>query len=252
MKKNRTILVITFGIFFLGFIPAVAASGRVTKRPLDDWLDPNYEFFFWGEDNWGFADFFSPYSGLVVKMGFPWPKAGFGPWVNDLLYETSLVVGETIIEGHITERELNDGQALITLHLDVTNAPLTVYDFFEFLDYCFGVTDEVQPILGAEGDGYIDYKVVCKIIIPEPGDDLPTVWGIWDNYISVNIHGIGYGTLTEHAVELGFAETAGATGMLKLHQIALFKPDFKPEHPKYDADWGDFWPVETIEIFEMH
>jgi hypothetical protein len=74
---------------------------------------------------------------------------------------------------------------------------------------------------------------------------------IWDNYISVNIHGIGYGTLTERAVELGFAVTAGAIGMLELHQIALFNPDLKEDHPKYDADYGDLWPVETIEITEI-
>ena len=58
-------------------------------------------------------------------------------------------------------------------------------------------------------------------------------------------------TLTEHAVELGFAENAGAMGMLKLHQIALFKPDFKEDHPKYDPFYGDLWPVETVEVFEL-
>ena len=165
--------------------------------------------------------------------------------------KNSLVVGDTIIEGSVKERVLNSGEALITLQLDVKNAPLTVYHFFEFLDYCFGDTDEVLPILGAEGDGYIDYKVICKFIIPEPGAELPIIWNIWDNFTSVNIYGIGYGTLTEHAVELGFAETAGAAGMVKLHQISLFKPDFKETHPNYDPFYGDLWPIETIEIHEL-
>ena len=168
-----------------------------------------------------------------------------------MVYKNSLVDGDTIIEGSIKERVLKDGRALITLQLDVTNAPLTVYDLFEFLDYCFGVLGEPQAILGAGIDGYIDYKVVAKFIIPYPGDPLPHCFGIWGDYISVNIHGIGYGTLTERAVELGFATTAGATGMLKLHQIGLFKPDLKEGHPKYYPGDGDLWPVETVEIIEM-
>ena len=253
MKKKHAILVITIGTLLLGFVPVVAANGRVTQRQLDDWLAPNYAAFPWGEENWAFADFYSPYSLLVAKMGLAWPKAGL-PWTpwweNDVVYENSLVDGATIIEGSIKERVLKDGTALITLQLDVTNAPLTVYHFFEFLDYCFGDTDEVLPILGAGIDGYIDYKVVAKFIIPYPGAPLPHCFGIWDDFISVNIHGIGYGTMTERAVELGFATTVGATGMLLFHQLALFKPDFEEGHPKYYGD-GEFWPVETVEIFEM-
>ncbi|UCD01812.1 MAG: hypothetical protein JSV23_01985, partial [Promethearchaeota archaeon] len=182
----------------------------------------------------------------------PMPKAGIGPWVNDMEDENGLVMGDTIIDGYITERELNNGQALITLHIDVKNAPLTVYDRTEFLLYCFGDTmDEPQAVLGAGIDGYIDFKLIYKFFIPEPGADLPTIWPSLNNYISIQIIGIGFGTLTERAVELGFAETAGATGMLRLHQISLFKPDFKEEHPKYDPFYGDLWPVETVEIHEM-
>ncbi|MFW9950117.1 MAG: hypothetical protein ACFFKA_08330, partial [Candidatus Thorarchaeota archaeon] len=77
------------------------------------------------------------------------------------------------------------------------------------------------------------------------------VWSLWDNYISCNIIGTGYGTLTEHAVEHGFAGTAGTLGMVKLHQIALFKPDLNENHPKYDPVYGDLWPVETVEIYEI-
>jgi hypothetical protein len=251
MKKKHAILAITLGALLLGFIPAVVANGKVVERPLDDWLDANYAAFPWGEENWAFSDFVSPYTWLVAKMGFPFPKAGIGPFVNDMVYENSLVVGDTIISGKVKERELDTGEALITLHLDVKNAPLTVYDIYEFLFYCRGWAPEPQAVLGEGIDGYIDYKVLVKFIIPEPGAPLPDCFAIYDNYISVNIHGIGYGTLTEHAVELGFAENAGAMGMLKLHQIALFKPDFKEDHPKYDPFYGDLWPVETVEIFEL-
>ncbi|MFX0076530.1 MAG: hypothetical protein ACFE96_13895 [Candidatus Hermodarchaeota archaeon] len=251
MKKKNAILAITIGALLLVFIPAVVANEQVVERPLDDWLDANYAAFPWGEENWVINDFVSPYSWLVAKLGFPWPKAGFYPWVNDMVYENSLVAGDTIISGKIKERVLNTGEALITLHLDVKNAPLTVYDIYELLFYCRGWAPEVQAVLGEGIDGYIDYKVLIKFIIPYPGASLPDTFVVYDNYISVNIHGIGYGTLTEHAVELGFAENAGSMGMLLLHEIALYKPDFKEDHPKYDPYFGDLWPVETIEIFEL-
>ncbi|MFX1380645.1 MAG: hypothetical protein ACFFA4_16300 [Promethearchaeota archaeon] len=248
----KSILLAILGILILSFIPAVAASGgNVTERSIDDWLDPNYAFYPWGEENWVMADFGSPYTNLVCKLGFPWPKAGFGPWVNDMEDQNGMVAGDTIIDGNITERELNDGTALITLHLDVKNGPLTVYDYDDFILYCLGLASEPQAVLGSGIDGYMDYKIIYKFIIPEPGAELPTVWSSFDNYISVNIHGIGYGTLTERAVELGFAETAGTIGMVLLHQIALFKPDLNEEHPNYDPYYGELWPVETVEIYEM-
>ena len=254
MKKSSKLIVLaTLGILIFGFIPTVAASGATTKRPLEDWLDPNYAFFSWGAQNWAFADFGNPDNNLVCKMGLPWPKSGldWSPFLNDMVYENGLVVGDTIIKGKITERVLADGQALITLNLDVKNAPLTVYDFSEFILYCLGFAGEPQAVIGSGIDGYINYKVLAKLIIPAPGAELPIVFDIWNNYISVNIHGIGYGVLTEHAVELGFAETAGAAGMVKLHQISLFKPDFKETHPNYDPFYGDLWPIETIEIYEL-
>lgn len=250
MKKKHAILVVTIGALLLGFFPAVTAK-QVTARPLDDWLDANYSAFPWGAQNWAFSDFYSQESWLAAKMGFPWPKAGFGPFVTDLIYENGLVVGDTIIEGSIKERELSDGTALITLQLDVKNAPLTVYNIFDLMLYCRGITTDPMPVLGLEEDGYIDYKVIYKFIIPEPGAPLPDTWSTFDNYVSMNLHGIGYGTLTERAVELGFAETAGGIGMLKLHMIALFKPDFKEDHPNYDPMLGDFWPVDTVEIIEL-
>lgn len=242
------------GIFIFSVIPVVTANeGKVTERPLDDWLIPNWNFFWWGEQNWAFADFVSPYTGYVAKMGFPWPCdneiCGFGSFVEDMVYENSLVSGDTIIDGNIKERELADGTALVTLQLDVKNAPLTMYDIYDLIFYCFGLTPEAQAILGAGEDGYIDYKVLIKFIIPYPGAPLPIVLGVWDNYISCNIHGIGYGTLTEYSANFGY--TPGAEAMVELHQICLFKPDFKEDHPKYDPLYGDLWPVETVEIYEI-
>ena len=165
MKKKHAILAITIGALLLGFIPAVAANGKVVERPLDDWLDTNYAAFPWGpEENWAFGDFASPYTNLVCKMGLPWPLAGFGPFVNDMIYENSLVVGDTIIEGKIKERELNDGTALVTLQLDVKNAPCSVYDFNDFILYCLGYAPYPQAVLGDGIDGYIDYTVLIKFI----------------------------------------------------------------------------------------
>jgi hypothetical protein len=167
-----------------------------------------------------------------------------------MVLENGLVIGETVIKGEITERALEDGTAFVIMQIDVKNAPLTVYDYTDFILYCVGIPGFGIPeaVLGAGLDGYIDYKVEFKFINDYPGAPMPIALDMWNNYISVNIHGIGYGTLTERAVELGFAESAGNTGKLMLHQIALFKPDLKDDHPKYDEMWGDLWPVETIDI----
>ncbi|MFX1242765.1 MAG: hypothetical protein ACFFA7_16080, partial [Promethearchaeota archaeon] len=174
----KLIILGLLGIFIFSVIPVVTANeGKVTERPLDDWLIPNWNFFWWGEQNWAFADFVSPYTGYVAKMGFPWPCdneiCGFGSFVEDMVYENSLVSGDTIIDGNIKERELADGTALVTLQLDVKNAPLTMYDIYDLIFYCFGLTPEAQAILGAGEDGYIDYKVLIKFIIPYPGAPLP-------------------------------------------------------------------------------
>jgi hypothetical protein len=248
-KTSKLLTLVTVGFLIFGMISSVAAL-EVTIRPIEDWLEPNYNDFPWGvEENWAFSDFFSPYSNLLIKMGFPWPAAP--PFAFDMIYENSLVEGETIITGYLKERALKDGRALVTMHLDVKNSPLTVYDVYDFIFYCYGMTPKPQAVLGDGEDGYIDYTVLMKFIIPEPGAAIPNVWDVFNNYTSCNIHGIGYGTLTERAVELGFAENAGAPGMVEFHQLVLFKPDLKESHPKYDPYFGELWPVETVEVYEL-
>ena len=246
---NRKLAILAIvGILMFSFIPFVAAgegSGKVTKRPIDDWLnvqwDTVFDWFGYDVENWGMADFVSPYSSLVAKMGFPFPYI--------LSDENGLVIGETTFRGHITERALEDGRALITVHLSVWNAPLTVFFFPELADHVWGSGPRPLALLGAYEDGYIDYKMVFKFYLDEPGDDIPFCWDAFNSYISLNIIGTGYGVLTDHAADFGF--TPGATGMLKLHQLVLIKPDLKEDHPKYSPLYGELWLVETIEIHEL-
>ncbi len=251
MKKTSKLLILAaLGILIFSFTSSVAAL-EVTKRLIEDWLDPNYAAFPWGEQNWAFPDFYSRDSWLACKMGFPFPKAGIGLFVNDLVYENSLVIGDTIIDGYLKERALSDGTALITLHLDVKNAPLTVYNYMETMSYFFGLSSKPQAVLGEEIDAYIDYTVLMKFIIPHPGAEIPKCTSLFSNFISFDIHGIGYGTITEHAVELGYAETAGALGMVIFHQKCLFKPDFDEDHPNYMPNLNGLYPIETVEIHEL-
>ncbi|NVM18508.1 MAG: hypothetical protein HWN80_12400 [Candidatus Lokiarchaeota archaeon] len=244
INKKLTLLAI-IGILLLSFIPFVAAgngNGTVTKRPIEDWLDAQWNAVLpYNVKNWGMCDFLSLDSNLIAKTGFPFPFI--------LSDEDSLVIGETTFGGHITERVLKDGRVLITVHLTVTNAPLTVFVFSEYVDYLWGEIPRPSAILGSYADGYIDYKMVFKFYIEAPGDVLPFCWDALEDYKSLNLVGTGYGILTDHAADLGF--TPGAMGMLKYHQISLYKPDFKVDHPKYDPDYGDLWPIETVEIYEL-
>lgn len=252
INKKLTLLAIA-GILVLSFIPFVAAgngNGRVTKRPIEDWLNAQWEmpliWFGYDVENWGMCDFVSPDSLLVAKMGLPFPFILSG--------ENGLVIGKTTFGGHITERVLNDERALVTVHLYVWNAPLTVFFFPELAAHVWPAPGELPgprplALLGGWEDGYIDYKMIFKFILDTPGDDMPFYGDAFNNYISLNIIGTGYGILTDHAADFGF--TPGATGMLKLHQISLFKPDFKESHPNYDPIYGDLWPVETVEIQEL-
>jgi hypothetical protein len=65
----------------------------------------------------------------------------------------------------------------------------------------------------------------------------------------LHVVGNGYGILTNHAADFGF--TPGVMGRVKLHQIALIKPDLNGNPPKYDPEYDYLWPVETIEIHEL-
>jgi hypothetical protein len=249
INRRLTILAVT-GILILSFVPfAVANEGRVTERPIEDWLNAQWDFIYmitgYDVQNWGIGDYVSPDSLLVAKMGYPFPF----PWMPNFLDENGLVVGETTFGGCVIERELNDGTALITVHLDVWNAPLTVFFFPEFANYVLGGGARPSAILGSYEDGYIDYQLIFKFYVEAPGQPLPFFGFAYNNYISIHIVGTGYGTLTDHAADFGY--TPGATGMLKLHQIALFKPDFGDDHPNYDPVYHDLWPVETIEIHEL-
>lgn len=240
MKRSnilpKLILLAAVGMLLCSFIPAVAASqgkGRVTIRPIDDWLINN---------PFGSLDFVSPDSNLVIKMGFPFP----GP----VLDEVVLVEGETEFGGFILERVLNDGRAEVTVHLFAKNTPMTVFNWDEFAYYVWGGGPRPDAILGSWADGYMDhYKFEMKFILDGPGQEIPFIWALFDYdiLISLKIVGTGYGIFTEHAAEFGF--TPGAQGKAFINQILLFKPQLNPDHPK--MYYPELWPIETVEIHEI-
>jgi len=265
MKNKLIIAVITLGILMFCFIPPVTGNkGRITFRSIDDWLWANWNDFPWGVKNadgtqdWVFYDVSGPNSLLACKMGIPiysaderctWFRSAY-----DMVDETSLVEGDTIITGTILEHELNDGTALITLSLDVKNAPLTVYNVIEYAYYCFelpGYQEPPEAILGAGIDGYIDYRVECKFIIPFPGAELPNIMELLfsDFSLTYNYFGTGFGTLTSHAADFGF--TPGKTGMVKFHDIMIQNSghSFDIDHPQF---YNGIYPAWAVEIHEMN
>jgi hypothetical protein len=219
-----------------GFISSVQA--RATIRPIEHWLLNN--------PTGSTSNFLN--EDYTINIGNPF----FFPILTDEIF---LVEGETTYDGYILERVLNDGSAQLTVNLWVYNAPLTVYNTSEFFDYLFwwlGVGNPVPPpsaIIGAYKDGYIDYKYQYTFTLPIPGDEIPSVWEIYDAGAEIRCHinGKGYGTFSEAAAPFF---TPGANGKVTLNQIFLLKPQL--EGLDINKLYGtELWPIELINIQQI-
>jgi hypothetical protein len=240
MKRSallpKILIFLIVGTMSFGFISAVQA--KVTFRPIEHWLLNN--------PTGSGANYMN--SDYTVNIGNPFLRPIF-------LDEILLVDGETTYDGFIQERVLNDGSAQITVNLWVNNAPLTVYSFPEFLDYLlwiiFGGDPVPRPnaIIGAYGDGYIDYKFQYTFSLLSPGMEIPNIWDLIFSGadIRVQVTGKGYGTFSENAAPYF---TPGAKGMVTVNQLALIKPQLEGLGIK--KLYGiELWPIELINVQQI-
>lgn len=245
MKKSKTkklILAITVGVLLLGFLPVAAASGNVTKRPIEHWAVNN-----WGIGGWGTI---TPTEYLEAYPDW---------WMYGLEeYEYS---------GHIIEKRLKDGSFLITVNLNVKDIGVVIFKEIVPPD------PEEDPYMELVLQGYANFKYqfVCHLYADIPGNDFVPYWGDWiwiepgtrssgfeiPWWIQMFFFGdiIGAQVISQHGVLAGKGECTGAGGYeagpatFIINQRGLF---FGREHPQtnpVDPFWG-FWPVESIEIHQ--
>ena len=234
MKKsnlNKVLIPLTIAILFFSFASTVNATGensKVTFRPLSDWtLNNPAVTYAWGG--------FDP--GGDVLTGIFWSH-----WWNDPPESPNYPEGGTY-NGHIKERELVDGRAELTIYLEFQDMKVIYVRRFPdphpyWCDYALSLIEE----------GEMSGITIIKLILPEPGMEIPNFWAIyWDmvpggEIVSDTASLIGFGTLSEYAKTYGY--TPGATAKITVVQTGLFK------HPKADPIHG-MWPAEIVSVQEM-
>ncbi len=239
-SKTKVYVTIALGLFFLSFASlgfAVSANSNVHFRSIEDWLLNNPG----GSGNFINEEY-------VINLGNPFNF----PILQDEIF---LVNGETTYDGYVREKVLSEDRTEVFVHLNVKNAPMTVYSFSEFLSYLFwylGIPGwpEVPPpaaIIGAYVDGYMDYTFKFKFIRPTQDTELPSFTFIYNNYevVSSQLTGTGYGIFTDNAATYDF--TPEEKGKVFVNQLMLSKPQLEglKINKLYDTE---LWPVEIINV----
>lgn len=234
MKKSnlkKVLIPLTIAILFFSFASTVNATddnSRVTIRPLSDWRLNNPAVTY----AWGGYD-----PGGEVATGIFWSYWWYHP-PNAPSYPE-----EGTYDGYIKERELNDGRAELTIYLSFRD--MKVLYVRRFPDpfpadcgYALSLIDE----------GTMSGKTTIKLILPEPGMEIPNFWWILfgdvpgAEFVSEIGCLIGFGTLSDYSATHGY--TPGATAKITVVQRALWNP------LKADPMWG-MWPVEIVDVQEM-
>jgi hypothetical protein len=250
MKKYRILLVITFGLILLGFVPLVQA--KTTILPIERYWEDQWG---WYENNPHLGGYWDPDSNLIVRphtIGFTftdgWEFAPF--WDCDY-------------GGDIKVRELNgkDGYDLmVTITRLCNDAPFILIDYNNFPFPLFL--------------GTMDYKSVFKFKIDlelypfqdEDGWYLPIWWAPLFGWNTFDPRDDGMEAVYSHFLAMGEGEflgswngwTEGDEANVKVHQIAhvrfLYGEEGWEEHPNYyppseEYVYGELWPVEYISVF---
>ncbi|MFX1497318.1 MAG: hypothetical protein ACFFBH_07315 [Promethearchaeota archaeon] len=262
-RKYRGLLSITclaiFGILIMGAIPAVQGASSI-KRPLDDWF---YDVF--GYD-------LNPNVGGWVD-GYQVRPQGidYNMTTDEWIYQP---IWECTYDGFILDRDMHDGRHMITVNINVKNAPVIVappfgsggyyWVFQGFMDYKyqynFIIDIEVWAgwliMLGFDDDGFDEYG---NILLPRW--DLPMVYGsvFGFEFISVHFHGDGEGTIVNYWDEswVGNGDRIwepGESAKLSTNMVGLVKDDFKLDHPNYwpseysGLPWSVLWAVDFVKL----
>jgi len=222
---------LTIAILFFSFASTVNATGdnsRVTFRPLSHWTlnNPMVTHAWAGYDPGG-----------EVLMGIFWSYWWAHP-PNAPSYPEP-----EVYDGYIKERQLNDGRAELTIYLNFLDMKVLYVRHFPDpfpadCNYALSLIEE----------GVMSGKTTIKLILPEPGMEIPNYWEIFfgdvpgAEFVSEIGYLIGFGTFSEYSATHGY--TPGTTAKITVVQRALWNPQIA------DPMWG-MWPVELVDVQEM-
>ncbi|MFW9951060.1 MAG: hypothetical protein ACFFKA_13160 [Candidatus Thorarchaeota archaeon] len=224
-KFMRLTLFLVIALTFLGFISIVSAASeksKVTFRPLSDW-EANNPSIFYGWGGWPpgtdtpvyrifLADFFS---------GTPPPEGTY--------------------DGYIKERKSSDGRALVTVYLNLKDAPFWLGVMPNFP---FPWDSSVQIFENAK---IIEYREVVEFFIAFPGAPIPNLFDIdIVDYTFMSAVGHGIGIFTDYAESFGF--TSGEEGMMMINQRGLVHAAFQNG---FKGGLSDLFPVEIINVHQI-
>lgn len=242
-----------FGILIISFATTVYGGSSI-KRPLDDWFydvngfDMNTHVGYWVD---GFQ---------VIPQAIDYDIAN-EEWILKPIYQCDY-------DGFILDRDMHDGRHMITVNINVKNAPVIVappywwggyyWVFQGFMDYDyeykFIVDIEVWAdwlvLLGFDDDGF---DVNGNILLPRW--DIPMFYGsiFGFEFISVHFHGNGEGVIVNYWEEGNRIWQPGDSAKFTTNMLGLKKDDFKPDHPNYmlandNIPWNVLWAIDFVKI----
>ncbi|MFW9773085.1 MAG: hypothetical protein ACFFFB_25380 [Candidatus Heimdallarchaeota archaeon] len=234
----KLIVLTTVGILICSFIPIVIASegkGRITTRPIEDWLIPNNSDIDLAVGGW--LDF---ETWLVIWPHLVDPAAFLNPPTP-----SCMPILSCSYTGFILQRELNDNKLSITINLHVEDVPFYV---------CL---NPLTPIFNGDMDYtyhfkfLIDLNLYPEFLFDEFGNVMFAPWYMYVYFpdmmgtelVSIHLNGEGEGSF----LESWNSWEAGDIGKMKVNNILLIKDDFKQDHPNYNLyGLNELLPVAFI------
>ncbi|MBY8987148.1 MAG: hypothetical protein KGD61_01750 [Candidatus Lokiarchaeota archaeon] len=216
---------------FIPFVAAGEGSGKVTKRPIEDWLAPVVEHPLGGMPDWD--------NGLLIWTFLDNPSIPH--WASALDYDP---------EGFVSERELKNNILLVTVKMRAKDVP------FYITSLVTPIPDAIPIFYGAMDFTYelkftIDLDTLGSDDYDENGNIIYHTWDyyVWDllNFESVFLCGHGSGEFLNSYDSWEEGDTAK---MHVISNIVAVGEDYKGPNPYYN--WLGLFEITLVSNINFH
>jgi hypothetical protein len=153
---------------------------------------------------------------------------------------------DTTSSGGVTERELGEGRAEVTVRLRTNHALAWAIDGCDFSGGPIIFGERLPAVLDGATPGFADSFLHVVFTIPEPGAPLPDLLAIWFlpqdgvEIVTLEMHASGNGPLAD-----------GSPGKLLVTETGLYGTNGGPAG--WDAHLGvsDNFPAEYVRVFSV-